>query len=514
MELFLCHLGDLMSKGNGYSKELKNLIEDFSDAIEKGDASIFIGSGISAGLKAPDWKNLLKKACDDLDIDDINKTSIPYPDIAQYWIDKADKNRSLLETNIKKILSNSPDKFDLEDSVYGQICHLNIKHIWTTNYDKIIEKAYKDLTNKRPEVLTNDQQILKLDSTRDVFIYKMHGSLENTDEIIITSDDYFTYNEKCPVFSQVLEYDLMTKVMLFIGFSFDDPNINNILQSLQEKIKKVNQRTISSHGRFFLLLYSRSNQTPEQQRLEDYRIKSLEKLNVETIKVLPEKNSIKDILITIRKKTNCKNIVIAGSNKQSWKGLTKLSKELGKRLMMDVVPFNLHTCYGKGVGRDTIQGALEQCSDDLVKDPHNRIKIWSTLERPKSIETDNNHEKKKKFIDDQRLKMINNAAVCIFMGGRNGTLEEFKIALKHNKFCIPVGATGGVTKQEILPLFYQGYENMCDNNQISYDRRKDILESIKEMENIEMSEPEQTIFLLDYIIDIIHCYYQSTELLN
>src|SRR5699024_5552765 len=52
-------------------------------------------------------------------------------------------------------------------------------------------------------------------------------------EAVLTKDDYEGYDLKRQLFSTALRGDLVTKTFLFIGFSFDDPNLSYILSRIR-----------------------------------------------------------------------------------------------------------------------------------------------------------------------------------------------------------------------------------------------------------------------------------------
>jgi hypothetical protein len=68
-------------------------------------------------------------------------------------------------------------------------------------------------------------------------LYKMHGSVDHPAEVVIAKDDYELYRRERPGFLQVLTGQLVTKQILFLGFSFTDPNIGHLFASIREAFK-------------------------------------------------------------------------------------------------------------------------------------------------------------------------------------------------------------------------------------------------------------------------------------
>jgi hypothetical protein len=63
----------------------------------------------------------------------------------------------------------------------------------------------------------------------DVVLYKIHGDISRPHDVVLTKDDYESYY----IFTTVLQDYLVSKTFLFIGFSFDNPNLEYILSRIR-----------------------------------------------------------------------------------------------------------------------------------------------------------------------------------------------------------------------------------------------------------------------------------------
>ncbi len=70
-------------------------------------------------------------------------------------------------------------------------------------------------------------------SDRDAVVYKMHGDVSQVHKAVITRDDYEKYELTHSLFTTALQGDSVSKTFLFIGFSFNDPNLNYILSRIR-----------------------------------------------------------------------------------------------------------------------------------------------------------------------------------------------------------------------------------------------------------------------------------------
>src|SRR5699024_10910296 len=67
----------------------------------------------------------------------------------------------------------------------------------------------------------------------DVTVYKMHGDIGIPNSTVLLKDDYDIYDRKNEQFTKTLQIDLLSNTFLFIGFSFDDPNLESILSKVR-----------------------------------------------------------------------------------------------------------------------------------------------------------------------------------------------------------------------------------------------------------------------------------------
>lgn len=102
--------------------------------------------------------------------------------------------------------------------------------IITTNYDQMIELIFPD---HEPIV---GQQILRGQQLSVGEVYKIHGSIESHDSIVITQADYDEFAKKKKFLSAKLLTFFNEHPLLFVGYSASDPNIKSILSDIDEAL--------------------------------------------------------------------------------------------------------------------------------------------------------------------------------------------------------------------------------------------------------------------------------------
>ena len=114
------------------------LVEQFSAELAAGSGALFIGTGISIPSKVPSWIELLQPLAKvHLGIE-VDKTD-DLPAIAQYLVNRNGNNRGLLIQHLRR-------EFMKDFAINGYhraITQANVSLIWTTNYDTLLEEAFR-----------------------------------------------------------------------------------------------------------------------------------------------------------------------------------------------------------------------------------------------------------------------------------------------------------------------------------------------------------------------------------
>lgn len=239
-----------------FTTQQKTFINTFVTEIINGDAAIFAGAGLSASLGFVDWKNLLRDLAEDINLD-INRES-DLVSVAQYHFNKFKRGK------INNKIVNEFTTLKKGSVNHEILARIGIETFWTTNYDQLIEKTLES-EGKTVEVKIRNEDFSRNIKKKNAIVYKMHGDKNSPDDAVLTKDDYETYNDKREFFSTSLRGDLLSKTFLFIGFSFDDPNLEYILS----RIKVLLKDNTPTHYCFFKEVsiedFNDPNQTKEKK---------------------------------------------------------------------------------------------------------------------------------------------------------------------------------------------------------------------------------------------------------
>jgi tetratricopeptide (TPR) repeat protein len=204
------------------------------NALEAGTAVLFVGSGI--GAHGRDSKGQSGPTGEALGQELAEAFHIPYQgqaDLARIaQVVELRKGRRELYAFLSERLA------DLEPDDYLMwLFSLRWKAIFTTNYDRLIERTYELLPtpSQQPVPMSSSSGVVPFNSGLDVPIYHLHGALfgEAEPRILITLTDYANFRERRRMLFELLKSSFATAPFLYLGYSHADPNWRMVLNELQ-----------------------------------------------------------------------------------------------------------------------------------------------------------------------------------------------------------------------------------------------------------------------------------------
>lgn len=207
-----------MTLTNDLNKQYNEAKRIINQAQYDGQLVIFVGAGASMSAGMPSWAQAVKKIADRLGIE--KYTSEDYLRIPQYYYNaRGKKEYTQLMHDVflhQKYLASQP--------IHNQIIKFNTQTIITTNYDNLIEQA-AEKNSEMIRVISKDSDLPYRKSGRELI--KIHGDFES-DNFVLKEDDYLAYSRNFTLIENYIKSIIGTKVVLFIGYSFNDPDIKQI----------------------------------------------------------------------------------------------------------------------------------------------------------------------------------------------------------------------------------------------------------------------------------------------
>lgn len=171
-----------------------------------------------------DWQELLKDFRKRLSAEDSKiEENLPGDALRLAQVFQVHVSRA----HLLDVLAQHVPSDDFEPGIaYKKLIDIPWHAIVTTNYDDLLERAFQERRSIRRVIW--DADLTQRRSPNDLPIIKMHGDLQFRDSIIITEDDYRTYDRKRPGMAVKIRQLLTEHPLLFVGFGFSDPNAGAI----------------------------------------------------------------------------------------------------------------------------------------------------------------------------------------------------------------------------------------------------------------------------------------------
>ena len=222
-------------------KVLEQDIRFLAEELAKGKLVVFVGAGVSKNSGLPDWKELIK-------------------DYAEY--------RGIKEFSSKQFLTIPEEVFErygslkyyeiaekrfsgkyFPNSIHRILDEMDLTYIITTNYDTLIEDQIKKL-----QIVSKDEDLPYTNSNR--MLIKMHGDFKNKN-IVLKKSDYDNYEKNFPLISTLIKGLFTTNTVLFIGYSYNDTNVQQIMNWIKDILKEETRKA-------FLVEFTEEDEKEEQ----------------------------------------------------------------------------------------------------------------------------------------------------------------------------------------------------------------------------------------------------------
>jgi hypothetical protein len=194
---------------------------DFKKHLADGEATAFVGAGLSVGAGLPGWYDLIA----DL------SARIGYKLAPREWatgdalIDAA--QAYVNSQGLHGLISHLKDRLDATSvqpsAAHRALARLPISLVFTANFDDLLERAFRE-AGRRVEVVVRDSSIpFMRRGPGTVSIVKLYGDLDQPDTIVLARQQYESYFLQRPQMVKLLETELARSDTLYLGWSGSDP---------------------------------------------------------------------------------------------------------------------------------------------------------------------------------------------------------------------------------------------------------------------------------------------------
>jgi hypothetical protein len=423
--------------GDFITRYLKELNED--------NVAVFVGAGMSKSAGYVDWLELMTPVAAALGLDAAKEVDLV--SLAQFHLNANASNRHQLN----QLLIDEFSDLKRPTQNHLLLARLPIQTYWTTNYDRLIERAL-EAGGRRVDAKYTNEQLATTRRGRDAVVYKMHGDIEHPDKAVLSKDDYERYADTHGPFITALSGDLVERTFLFLGFSFTDPNLDFILSRIRTRFTKHQRQ-------HYCIAKRRSRAKGEKKADFDYATtrqalvtQDLMRFNIKTIFV-DDYADITGLLAAIERRYRQRTVFISGSADDygAWgrSPTEAFMSELARALIEK--DLRIASGFGLGLGSAVVTGAVQQIYSTRERSIDEQL-----LLRPFPIGIKDAKERTATFTT-YREELIAQAGTAIFVigntltGGKilnaSGVREEFELARAKGLHLIPVGSSGSMAAE-------------------------------------------------------------------
>ncbi len=221
----------------------ETLSRKIKEALSRPRAVLFCGAGVGVRVGLPTWKQYvmqLAQVCEKYNdktaaqlirerIDDDD-----YPGAATIYKTCRRIPTGELHKELGAPFRAQPKADEIERIV--PLIKLKPTAIVTTNYDRSLHHAYSHLHRTSPLPIEIDDASLSTAAVlTEFFVARIHGRAEEPQTMILDTRDYENL-EKNDKYEDFLIPLLTQRPCIFVGFSFADPAINNVLSIFKKRV--------------------------------------------------------------------------------------------------------------------------------------------------------------------------------------------------------------------------------------------------------------------------------------
>lgn len=201
------------------------LIEEVIDGIKNFKIIPFFGAGMSKSCGAKDWGEIINELKKELITD-----SLDYLEVAQEYENKYGRKKLITRLqDLSRLTSINSETL----KIHLQILAMNPPVVYTTNYDNALEES-ANLMQKKYRKIVDLKDIVNSEHG-DKQIIKFHGDFSNPNSIVFTKNDYQNrLNLERHCLDVLFRAHILGKSVLFLGYSFNDANIDYIFKKHSE----------------------------------------------------------------------------------------------------------------------------------------------------------------------------------------------------------------------------------------------------------------------------------------
>ncbi len=198
-------------------------------ALRAGECVLFVGAGLSSGAGLPSWGELVQRLARDLNVQASER--IDQLDLAQWYREEFGAAR------LGEVVRSTFQGAGLPTLAHYLLMALPLRHVITTNYDDLLERALSAL-KRHPLPVVRQEDVVRTGDA-GTYVVKLHGDAAHPEDIVLSRDDYHEFFERRPAMALLLEGLLLNRTFFFVGYSLRDPNFRQVFSRIARMLRQA-----------------------------------------------------------------------------------------------------------------------------------------------------------------------------------------------------------------------------------------------------------------------------------
>ncbi len=220
----------LLDRADPWSEALGEALcaraDQLAGAAVQGQLVVFMGAGVSAGAGLPTWNQLLRALGAEAQLSDAEQDGLE----RLGHLDRAQVIDRRLGACVGDAVSRTLRSYHRYALAHGLLAGLPVTESITTNSPALCERA-SEATGRPVAVLPYAPR-----AERTRWLLKMHGCVNRPDDIVLTREHYLRYGSRNAALEGIVQAMLITRHMLYVGFSLSDENFHRIVDAVRRAI--------------------------------------------------------------------------------------------------------------------------------------------------------------------------------------------------------------------------------------------------------------------------------------
>ncbi len=217
-------------------------VDDLRRLYRDGRLLLFVGAGVSASVewndgrrsyRGPTWDEVVRYAAHELGFTKASLLRARGTDLQILEYFKLNFNGYAKLTNWLVREMNPPDEVLGASVIHQELAKMtSCRLIYTTNFDDFIERSF-GLHKRVHKVVAVERHMGPEEGVTEVV--KFHGDWNHPTQMVLTESDYEKRMEFTSPMDLRLWSDLLNRTVLFVGYSFRDPNVAYLFRLVKER---------------------------------------------------------------------------------------------------------------------------------------------------------------------------------------------------------------------------------------------------------------------------------------